>query len=210
MLIAANRYPIGSVHFSPDGKRLVSGGYDGWIRIYDSRSGRPVIAFPGHRNWVEDVRFSPDGRLLASASVDQTVRVWNANDGTLVASLDLTGEGYSVSFSSDGRRLLIGAEDGVRIWDFATDRTIVKFRGFTDRIFSAEFALHDTRVITSGLDATVRLWTVPKLPSCQGAIDRAHALMAHELTPQLRKAEFITPRHSPSILNALLPSQSCS
>jgi WD40 repeat protein len=210
ILIDASDDYVNTVSFSADGSRLVAGTSDGWLRVYDARSGRPVVTFPAHRNWVVDARFSPDGRLIASASKDQSVRVWNAKDGAVVASLDTNGEANSIAFSSDGRRLLVAADDGVRIWDFTRNRTIVALRGFSGGIGEAEFALHDTRIVTIGSDNTLRLWAVPELPICQGAIDEARARMAHELAPQLRNAESITPRHAPSILNALLPSQTCS
>jgi WD40 repeat protein len=199
-----------SVAFSPDGERLLTGSDDGWIRVYDARSGRPMLALRAHDNRVHSARFSPDGRLIASASLDQSVRVWNAANGAPIASLDTNGLALSVAFSSDGRRLLIGGEDGARIWDFATDRTVIGLRGFVGGIYYAEFARHDSRVVTIGADNTLRLWTVPELPVCQQAIDEAPARLAHDLTPALRNAEFISPRHAPSLLNALLPSQACS
>src|SRR5262249_17354768 len=68
---------IKTVTFSPDGKRLVSAGYDKTMRIWDAATGQEILLLR-HPDWVRGVAFSPDGKLLASAREDRTVRVWNA------------------------------------------------------------------------------------------------------------------------------------
>ena len=70
---------VSSVAFSPDGHRIVSGGYDRTLRLWnaDTRGaiGEPMAA---HTGWVSSVAFSPDGRRIVSASADQTLRLWPA------------------------------------------------------------------------------------------------------------------------------------
>jgi WD40 repeat protein len=61
--------------FSPDGRRAVTGHFDGTARIWDIRSGesRPLA---GHQGPVIWVAFSPDGKQVLTASQDGTVRLW--------------------------------------------------------------------------------------------------------------------------------------
>jgi eukaryotic-like serine/threonine-protein kinase len=63
--------------FSPDGKRLASGGEDRTVRLWDTETGREALTLRGHEDTVRYVAFSPDGRWLASGSDDKTVRVWD-------------------------------------------------------------------------------------------------------------------------------------
>lgn len=63
--------------FSPDGKRVASGGKGG-VRVWDVESGKEVYKYEGHTAAVMGVAFFPDGKRIASASEDGTARIWRA------------------------------------------------------------------------------------------------------------------------------------
>src|SRR5262249_50711746 len=57
-----------SVHFSPDGRRLLTTSFDGQVRLYavnDGTLGQPTRASPGGGQRPFATRFSPDGRRIA-------------------------------------------------------------------------------------------------------------------------------------------------
>ncbi len=110
-----------SVAFSPDGRRLATGGQENTVKIWEVRTGQELRTLWGHRGDVYTVAFSPDddGRWVASAGEDSTVRVWDSHTGTLIRSFrGHRGLVSSVAFSPDGRRFVSGSRDKtVKVWD---------------------------------------------------------------------------------------------
>ena len=63
--------------FSPDG-RLISGGLDKCVRVWDVEGGRAILTLRDHGAAVTGLAISRDGGRLASSSFDHTVKVWEA------------------------------------------------------------------------------------------------------------------------------------
>ncbi|MGB7158150.1 MAG: WD40 repeat domain-containing protein [Tepidisphaeraceae bacterium] len=129
--------PFLNVAFSPDGRRLATGGEENTVKIWDVPSRhelfgpgpftqRPVTTsaahtLAGHSGDVYTVAFSPDaeGRWVASAGEDSTVKFWDSRTGTLVHTFrGHTGVVTSIAFTADGRWLVSGSRDHtVKVWD---------------------------------------------------------------------------------------------
>src|SRR5262249_23535946 len=77
---------ITSASLSSDGKYLVSGGFDGTVRLWDVTTGRSIRATKGHQV-VSAVAFSASGKLVVSGGHDGVVKMWDAKTGTEIAAM---------------------------------------------------------------------------------------------------------------------------
>ena len=101
-----------ALDFSPDGRFLISGSFDGTVRIWNMRDGSSRI-FNHSNHDVFSVRFSPDGRRLAAGNEGGEVFIWELRSGHLVALLDGMHTDYvdNVDFMPNGEGLIIGSWD---------------------------------------------------------------------------------------------------
>jgi WD40 repeat protein len=151
---------VKAVAFSPDGRRIVSGGQDGTVRLWDSNGKAIGSPFKGHQGDVAAVAFSPDGQRIISAGEDGTVRLWNSK-GKAIGFPWQGHEGYvySVAFSPDGQRVISAGEDGtMRLWDSEGKLIGSPLKGHDGPVISVAFSPDGQRIASGGMDDTLRLW----------------------------------------------------
>jgi WD40 repeat protein len=114
----ANARGVKSVVFSPDGKIVATGTYDGHITLWDAATQSRVSDFSQAPGEMRSIAFSPDGKRLATAKDDLKVRIWNPAIRQVVAILPgHTRLIEAVAFAPDGNTLASAGADGtVRLW----------------------------------------------------------------------------------------------
>ena len=170
------RTPSYSVSFSPDVQTLASVSMDNTIRLWDVNTGQQIRTITGHTSMVTNVSFSPDGKTLASSSVKDilqppgmhiihrpvTIYLWDVDTGKQRDILTKPwGLDTSVSFSPDGRTLLIGSQnDTIRLWDIDTGKQRDILTKPWDLVTSVAFSPDGKTLASGGADATIRLWDI--------------------------------------------------
>jgi RNA polymerase sigma factor (sigma-70 family) len=93
--------------FSPDGKVLAVGRYDGWAELWDISSGKQMAAWRAHKDSVRSLAFSRDGKAVMTGGYgDKAVRFWDATTGQPLRRLDnVINTEYSLALSPDGKTL---------------------------------------------------------------------------------------------------------
>jgi WD40 repeat protein/serine/threonine protein kinase len=160
-----------SLAFSPDGRRLASGGEEKTVKVWDATTGQEMWTSREHTAPVLSVAFSPDGRSLASAGADYSelvhaeVQISDAQTGE--PRLTLGGHiGYilSIAFSHDGQRLAsAGMDRTVKLWDVATGRETLTLRGHQLVIRAVAFSPDGRQLASASNDRTVRVWDATPL-----------------------------------------------
>ncbi|BCL39605.1 eIF2A-related protein [Nostoc sp. MS1] len=153
-------YPLKSVVFSPDGKTLAYGSFDGSVKILEwDKTKWKLKYYRYYKNAVKSVVFSPDGKTIALASYDNTVKVWD-----LAAKKEkppLTGHQdvvNSVAFSPDSKTLASASRDKtIRIWNIQAQppHTFIEHRG---TVKSVVFSPDGKTLASASDDKTVKIW----------------------------------------------------
>jgi WD40 repeat protein len=119
----------------PDGKTVISGGYDGTLLWHDAGTKKCVRRVKAHEFWSWQLALSPDGTRIATttgqylpggwkyepaAETEPSVKVFNTQTGELVAAFKHSPPVLSCAFSPDGALLAAGNMMGeVRVWNVA-------------------------------------------------------------------------------------------
>ncbi|MEO0768629.1 MAG: hypothetical protein AAFY72_04220 [Cyanobacteria bacterium J06649_4] len=111
-------YGVRGIAISSDGQTIVTGGWDGTVKLW-TREGKAIgEPLEGHVGWVRAVDISADGQTIVSCGDDGALRLWT-RAGEQIGE-PLKGHSVqveSVDISSDGKRIVSAGQDGtVRVW----------------------------------------------------------------------------------------------
>ena len=156
--------PVYSAAFSPDGKRVVTGSFDGTARIWDTGTGK-VLRTLDIGMLVYFVAFSPDGKQILVACGESnldlkfTTFILDAESGGLLKMFEgHTDAVNSAAFSPDGKRIVTASRDKTaRIWNVETRRVLQTLR-HPEHVNSVAFSPDGKMILTACNDKTANLW----------------------------------------------------
>jgi WD40 repeat protein len=152
--------PVLSVSWCGDRQRVMSGGSDGTVRLWDMKTSSGLGVLKGHKGGVWGVSWSSDGEHVLSGGDDGTVRIWNTKTGLVTDMLKgHKGRVWCVSWGGDGEHVLSGGDDGtVRIWDMKSGRELKVLEGTKGRVNTVGWNTDCGRVVSGESEGTVRIW----------------------------------------------------
>jgi len=138
------------------GDRLVTGGRDETVKIWDLSVGKCVSTLSGHSDNVWYLQFDED--KIVSGSADKTICFWDSRSGKCYSTLMGHERGLSCLHFEDDLLMSGSADRAIKLWDLRTMRCRDTLLGHTDAVYCLYY--HDNRLISGGEDKTARVWDV--------------------------------------------------
>jgi len=151
---------VKSVAFSNDDKRIVTGGQEKILQVYDLE--KPTcspVHLKGHQQPIKTIVWGPSPHLLFSAGGDSHLRIWDIRTLTQVRDIDLGDVITSLELSLDQELLTCCSGNHVLFlnsstYDVIREIILAKSVGLTSASLHPKRAL----VVTGGSDFWVRLY----------------------------------------------------
>ena len=160
-----------AIAFSEDGKYIVAGSRNGFIKVWEVTSGQNTLTL-NSGNWIESICYSPSGKFILSAGFDSItsskkgrLMLWDAKTGKLLrrfGNLD-----YAISQAvyipgNDYHAITIAVDGTLALWDLATDAPPHKNRQNNKKSSLCLGISKDGKRVATGDEAgNVHLWQVP-------------------------------------------------
>jgi WD40 repeat protein len=151
---------VWSLAATPDGKTLITSGYDGKIIVWNMAEKKPQQTIE-KKGWIRRLALSPDGKNFAAGMEDGSVILFET-EGPKELKTAKAHEAavYDVSFSPDGATLATASTDKLaKLWDWKAEMPAekAKLEGHADAVWAVAWA-KDGTLATASADRKIKLW----------------------------------------------------
>ena len=126
-LLQSEQGKVGSICFSPCGKRWASGHSNGNVCLWQGGADN-VFSLQHkllcHKDAVTCISYTPDDENVVTGSMDRSVQVWSTKDANRLAEFKLSAWLTHVSISSDGIYMAAGSHEEIRVWHLPSQETV--------------------------------------------------------------------------------------
>ncbi|KAL1446794.1 hypothetical protein WDU94_015629 [Cyamophila willieti] len=182
--VQTNNSAVRSICFVSKHQKLLSGGDDGHICVWNLNRKLSDSSWQGHEEAVSTLAISPDEQCLVSSDLTSQTKVWTVSGQdppNLLLSVPAVHElgTNEISFSKqyelqgDSTRqyklVSCGNDDNlIKLWSLVYDITrgrvtlepIATLQGHTSAVSSVGFNNASTLIVSGSMDKTVKLWNV--------------------------------------------------
>ncbi|CAG8500829.1 10619_t:CDS:2 [Scutellospora calospora] len=176
---------VRSADISYDGTRIISGGQEKKLRIFDlNKPENAVVEVEGHESTIKSVIWDGDRNVVLSAGDDKEIRIWDLRTFNQIntfkaehpiTSMELSADGKyitiskstatafdvsAVSLHPDHKRFVAGGSSDlcVRIYDFESGKELEFYKGHHGPIHAVSYSPDGEIYATGSEDGTIRLW----------------------------------------------------
>ncbi|XP_066252924.1 pre-mRNA-processing factor 17 [Euwallacea similis] len=117
-----HRQAVRDINFNNSGNQFLSAGYDRYIKLWDTESGKVVSRFTS-RKVPYCVKFNPDynkQHLFVAGTSDKKIICWDIRSGDIVQEYDRhLGAVNTITFVDENRRFVTTSDDkSLRVWEW--------------------------------------------------------------------------------------------
>ena len=151
---------IYAARFSPDGKRIASGGADKYLRTFDIATSQQLRRFEGHTSHVLGIAWKRDGQVIATSGADNTIKVWDSETGDQQRTIENFGRHVtSVQFIGETDNIISSSGDKLVRMHNASNGGLFRNLGGATSWLHCTAVTPDSTVAASGdASGSVYLW----------------------------------------------------
>lgn len=149
-----------SVAISSDSSKILSGGKDGLVVMWDIHSGKALKVIKAHDGVVTSVKFHPASELVISAGSDNKIVVYDYKEEKVKYSLlGHQDDVLALALNSDGTILASGGADkSIILWDLQTGNRLQRMTEHKSWIRALAFNGEGNKLLSAGDDSKISIW----------------------------------------------------
>ena len=173
---------VTALAFSIDGKHLASGHDDGFVRIWDTATGKKITEWAAHLQAVSAISFRDQRGQLATAGEDRMIHVWDRSSLSLLHTLKgHTDRIPSIVWQPKGDVLIsAGWDTSARVWNVSKADPMMILNSHADQVVTLAYARDGSLLACADSDFNIHVWSDPQSGKVkfvlQGHSDEVRAL----------------------------------
>ena len=145
--------------FSPDSTKLVTGGMDPLIHIWDVESGEKVNTLEGNTELVMKIVYAPGGNFITSIAYDGKLLRWDKGNPEPRLLHQLPKGGYPhQTISPDGRKIALSHDHKITLVDADSGEMLNEMKLKPKGVYGMQFSPDGKMLANAAADKRVRVF----------------------------------------------------
>lgn len=151
-----------SCAYTPDEAFVLSGGWDGYLRLWDANTGTPRLSLAASPKPLSSCACSPNGKQWLSGSMEGLLTIWDGvSMQSLLSFIAHTRPISAICFAPDGQVMATSSWDRqVTLRKVGKEREGRILTGHRDIVAGCCFTPDNKWLVSWSHDATIKVWDV--------------------------------------------------